>query len=110
MATTTRVRMMVVISNSLKTSHPSSRLHRLALLQGVEPGVEPAGGQELLVGSDLRDEAVFDHQDLVHVPHQPELVGDYEGSAPLGQSAPAVLDGARRLGVEAGLGLVQHQD
>src|SRR5215211_484797 len=110
MATATRVRRMVRISNSLKTLHLSSRLHRVALLQGVEPGVEPAGGQELLVGSDLCDAAVFDHQDLVHVPHQPELVGDDEGGAPLGQSAPAVADGARRLGVEAGLGLVQDQD
>jgi hypothetical protein len=45
-------------------------LHRVALLQSVEPGVEPAGGQELLVGAYLRDAAVLDHQDLVHVPHQ----------------------------------------
>jgi hypothetical protein len=35
MATATRVRTMVRISNSLKTSHPSSRLHGVALLQGV---------------------------------------------------------------------------
>src|SRR5215211_9374779 len=110
MATATRVRRMVRISNSLKTLHPSSRLHRVALLQGVEPGVEPAGGQELLVGSDLGDAAVFDHQDLIHAAHQPELVGDDEGGAPFSEGTPAVLDGARRLGVEAGLGLVQDQD
>src|SRR5215216_3741476 len=85
-------------------------LDRVALLQGVEPGVEAAGGQELLVGSDLRDAAVLDHQDLVHVPHQPELVGDDEGGASLGQGPPAVLDGVRGLGVEAGLGFVQDQD
>ena len=46
------------------------RLHRIALLQGVEPGVEPAGGQELLVGANLRDVPVLDHEDLVHAPHQ----------------------------------------
>jgi hypothetical protein len=62
------------------------------------------------VGSDLCDAAVFDHQDLVHAPYQPELVGDDEGGAPLGEGAPALLDGARRLGVEAGLGLVKDQD
>src|SRR5215217_9726802 len=99
---------MVSTSNSLKLS--SLRLNRVALLQGVEPGVEPAGGQELLVGSDLCDAAVLDNQDLIHVAHQPELVGDDESGAPFGEGPPAVLDGARRFGVEAGLGLVQDQD
>src|SRR5215210_5717629 len=108
MATATRVRTMVRISNSLKSSS-SLRLHRVALLQDVEAGVEAAGGEELLVGAGLRDAAVLDHEDLVHVPHEPQLVGDDEGGAPLGERAPAVLDGARGLGVEAGLGLVQDQ-
>jgi hypothetical protein len=49
----------------------SLRLHRVALLQDVEAGVEPAGGQELLVGARLCDAAALDHEDLVHVPDQP---------------------------------------
>jgi hypothetical protein len=60
------------------------RLHRVAFLQGVEPGVKPAGGQELLVAACFRDVSIFDHEDLVHVPHQPQLVGDDEGGAALG--------------------------
>jgi hypothetical protein len=41
MATTTIVRMMVRISNSLKTLYLP---YRVALLEGVEPGVEAARG------------------------------------------------------------------
>jgi hypothetical protein len=49
----------------------SLRLHRVALLQDVEAGVEPAGGQEILVGACLCDAAALDHEDLVHVSNQP---------------------------------------
>src|SRR5215204_7038083 len=108
MATTTMVRTTHSIISSLMDS--SSRLHAIALLQGVEPGVEAARGQELLVGAVLRDAAVLDHEDPIYVAHQPELVGYDEGGAAPGQDAPIVLHGARRLGVEAGLGLVQDQD
>src|SRR5215208_1252118 len=93
---------------------PGERLTLLervaALLQGVEPGIEAVGGQELLVSAVLRDPAAFDHEDPVHVPDQPELVRDDEGCPPCGQRAPVVLDCARRLGVQPGLGLVQDQD
>src|ERR671910_208555 len=108
MATTAMVRMMQSTSSSLMAS--SSWLYGVAFLQGVEPGVEAALGQELLVGAVLRDAAVLDHEDPVHAAHQPELVGYDEGCAVPGQGAPVVLHGARRLGVEAGLGLVQDQD
>ena len=47
------------------------RLNRVAFLQGVEPCVEAAGGQELIVASCFCDVTVVDHEDLVHVPHQP---------------------------------------
>src|SRR5918994_4597569 len=108
MATTTMVRMMQSTSSSLKD--PSSRLHAVALLQSVEPGVEALRGQELFVGAVLRDAAILEHQDSVHVAHEPELVRYDEGSAAFGQGAPALLDGVRGLGVEPGLGLVQDQD
>src|ERR687898_120891 len=108
MATTTMVRMMQSTSSSLKD--PSSRLHAVALLQGVEPGVEALRGQELFVGAVLRDAAILEHQDSVHAAHEPELVRYDEGSAAFGQGAPALLDGVRGLGVEPGLGLVQDQD
>src|SRR5918997_1958978 len=109
MATTTMVRTTHSIISSLMDS-TSSRLHAVALLQGVEPGVEAARGQKLLVGAVLRDAAVLDHEDPVHAAHQPELVGYDEGGASLRERAPALLHGARGLGVEAGLGLVQDQD
>src|SRR5918998_886281 len=108
MATTTMVRTMQSISSSLKNF--SSRLYGIALLQGVEPRVQAVGGQKLLVGAVLCYAAVLDHEDPLHAAHQPELVCNDEGGAALGQGAPALLDGARRLGVEAGLGLVQDQD
>src|SRR5918997_2988018 len=108
MATTAMVRMMQSISSSLMGS--SSRLYGVAFLQGVEPGVEAVRGQELLVGAGLDDAAVFDHEDPVHAANQPELVGYDEGGASLRERAPALLHGARGLGVEAGLGLVQDQD
>src|SRR5918999_1368760 len=92
MATTAIVRMMQSTSSSLMGS--SSRLYGVAFLQGVEPGVE----------------AVRGHEDRVHAAHQPELVGYDEGGASLRERAPALLHGARGLGVEAGLGLVQDQD
>src|ERR671917_1268709 len=100
--------MMHSMSSSLMG--PSSGLYGVALLQGVEPGVEAIRGEELLVGAGLRDAAVFDHEDPVHAAHQPELVGYDEGGAALRERAPALLDCARGLGVEAGLGLVQDQD
>jgi hypothetical protein len=50
---------------------PSLRLHRVALLQDVEAGVETTVGQELIVGANFCDAAVFDHEDLVHVSNQP---------------------------------------
>jgi hypothetical protein len=39
MAATTRVRTMLMMSNSLKTSRSSLQPHRVTLLQGVEAGV-----------------------------------------------------------------------
>src|ERR687893_3179520 len=96
--------MMHSMSSSLMG--PSSGLYGVALLQGVEPGVEAIRGEELLVGAGLRDAAVLDHEDPVHAAHQPELVGYDEGGASLRERAPALLHGARGLGLEAGLGLV----
>ena len=74
-------------------------------MEGEEPGVEAAGGGELLVGAGLGDAALFEDQDLVHVPHQPELVGDDEGGPACREIAPALLDRVRGLGVQARLGL-----
>src|SRR3712207_1063425 len=108
MATTTRVRTTLRIISSLMGS--SSRLYGVALLQGVEPGVEAVRGKELLVGAVLHHATVLDHEDPLDAAHQPELVGDDEGGTALGQGAPALLDGARRLGVKARLGLVQDQN
>jgi hypothetical protein len=45
------------------------RLDGVAFLEGEEPGVEAAGGDEVLVGAGLGDAALFEDQDLVHVPH-----------------------------------------
>src|SRR5215218_797510 len=98
MATTTIVRRMVRIRSSLTGF--SLRLHGVAFLQGVEAGVETAGGQEVVVGAYLRDAAFVYHQDLVDVSDQPELVGYDEGCAPLREGTPAVLDSARGLSVE----------
>ena len=61
------------------------------------------------MGARLGDAAVFDHEDRIYAPDQPELVGDDERGSPLCQGPPALLDGGG-LGVEAGLGLVQDQD
>src|SRR5918993_288806 len=61
------------------------------------------------MGARLGDAAVFDHEDRIYAPYQPELVGDDEGGASFCQGPPALLDGGRGLGVEAGLGLVQDQ-
>src|SRR5215210_4588396 len=99
--------MTLSIISSLKGS--SSRLDGVALLQGVEPGVEAVRGKELLVGAVLSDAAVLDHEDPVHAAHQPELVRDDEGGAAPGEGAPVVFHSARRLGVQASLGLVQDQ-
>src|SRR5918998_2765838 len=112
MATATAVKTTHITSISLKGSPPETllRLHRVAFLQGVEPGVEAAGGDQLLVRAALGDAAVFYDQDLIHAPDQPELVGYDEGRPPIGQGAPALLDGGGGLGVETRLGLVQDQD
>src|SRR5918998_6544732 len=104
------VRTMLRISNSLKASRSSLRPDGVALLQGVEASVEPVAGDELLVGARLGDAAFIDNQDPVDVPHEPELVGDDEGGTTLRERAPALLDGARRLGVETRLRLVEDQD
>src|SRR5215207_1853410 len=61
------------------------------------------------MGARLGDAAIFDHEDRIYAPDQPELVGDDEGGASFGQGPPALLHGGRGLGVEAGLGLVQDQ-
>src|SRR5215213_6661159 len=62
------------------------------------------------MGARLGDAAIFDHEDRIYAPDQPELVGDDEGGTSFCQGPPALLDGGRGLGVEAGLGLVQDQD
>src|SRR5215210_3352891 len=97
------------MSNSLKGS-PPLRLHGVALLQGVQPRVEALRGDELFVGSGLGDAAFFDHEDRIHAPDEPELVGDDEGGASFCKGPPALLDGGRGFGVETRLGLVQDQD
>src|SRR5918992_2099726 len=108
-ATATAVRTTLRISSSLKGS-PPLRLHGVALLQRVEPRVEAVRGDEVFVGACLGDAAVFDHEDRIYAPDQPELVGDDEGGASFCQGPPALLDGSGGFGVEAGLGLVQDQD
>src|ERR687889_423661 len=62
------------------------------------------------MGARLGDAAVFDHEDRIYAPDQPELVGDDERGPPFCQGPPALLDGGGGLGVESGLGLVQDQD
>src|SRR3954447_10903707 len=107
--TATAVRTTLRMSISLKGS-PPLWLDRVAFLQGVEPGVEAARGYQLFVGARLGDAAVLENEYRVNAPDQPELVCDDEGGASFGQDPPALLDGGRCLGVEAGLGLVQDQD
>src|SRR5215203_2696087 len=62
------------------------------------------------MGARLGDGAVFDHEDRIYAPDQPELVGDDERGPPFCKGPPALLDGGGGLGVESGLGLVQDQD
>src|ERR671921_531760 len=62
------------------------------------------------MGARLGDGAVFDHEDRIYAPDQPELVGDDERGPPFCQGPPALLDGGGGLGVESGLGLVEDQD
>src|SRR5215210_1292718 len=103
------VRRTLSIINSLKTF---SLMHGVAalLLKGVEPGVEAARGDQLVVGSRFRDPAVFEDQDLVDVSDQPELMSDNEGSTSLRELTPVLVDGLGGLGVEARLGFVEDQD
>src|SRR5215212_1797731 len=97
-------------------SQALSRVHSLAhrvpalLLKGVKSGVEAVGRDKLFVGAALGNPAIFDDEYPVHVPDQPEFVGDNEGSAAFGQYAPALLYRFGGLGVEAGLGLVENQN
>src|SRR5918998_5576266 len=109
MATATAVITTLRISSSLKDS-PPLRLHGVALLQGVEPRVEAVRRDQVFMGARLGDAAVLDHEDRIHAPDQPELVGDHEGGASFCQGPPALLDGGGGFGVEAGLGLVQNKD
>jgi hypothetical protein len=59
-------------------------LYRLAVLEGIEPSVEAARSDELLVGSFFCDAAVFDNEDLVYILDQAQLVSDDEGGAASG--------------------------
>jgi hypothetical protein len=79
-------------------------------LQGVEPRIEAVRGDKVFMGARLGDAAVFDHEDRIYAPDQPELVGDYERGPSFCKSPPVPLDGGGSLGVESGLGLVQDQD
>src|SRR5215207_2196292 len=103
------VRTTLRISSSLKGS-PPLRLHGVALLQRVKPRVEAVRRDKVFMGARLGDGAVFDHEDRIYAPDQPELVGDDEGGVSFCQDPPALLDGGGGLGVESGLGLVQDQN
>src|SRR5918993_506633 len=110
MTTTTIVRMTLKTISSLKEIRSLTYGVPALLLKGVEPGVEAVRGDELVVGSFFRDSAVFKDQDLVHVPDQPQLVGDNEGGTALGEHSPVGIDSLGGLGVESCLRLVEDQD
>ena len=50
-------------------------------LGAVELGVEPAGGEQLVVAAPLDDAAVVDDEDLVGLAHRRQPVGDHERGA-----------------------------
>src|SRR3712207_1638893 len=71
--------------------------------------VEAARGEELAVCAAFNDASSVEHQDLVHVLHTHEPVGDDEGGAAMHQLVCGVQQPALRYGVEVGGRLVEHE-
>ena len=79
-------------------------------LQRGELGVEPAVGEQAVVGALLDDAALIHDQDAVGGADRGEAVGDDEGGAPLHQPVEGLLHLALALGVERRGRLVEEQD
>lgn len=82
--------------------------HRL--LGRPHAGVEPAGGDEVVVAAALGNPPLVEHQDLVDVGDGVQAVGDDDHGALAGELRDRGLDLRLVLGVGEGGGLVQDQD
>jgi hypothetical protein len=76
----------------------------------VQLGVQPAGGEQLLVGAALHDLAVVEHQDLVGVRDRREPVRDDDRGAPPEGRVECGLHERLVLGVEVTGRLVEDHD
>ena len=79
-------------------------------LGGVQAAVEPAGGQELGVGTLFHDPAVIEDDDAVRATDGCQAVGDDEGGTTTGQIGKCVLDRALGFRIEGGGGFVQDEN
>ena len=102
-------------SGSMLDYNPSSRLggeHRLLIaeLQVVQPAIEPAGAEQLVVRAPLHHPSRVEHHDLVRVAHGGQTVRDHQ-HGPLGhEPVDRLLHQPLRLGVQRAGGLVEDQD
>ena len=80
------------------------------VVQPVEPMVEAAPRQELPVCAGLDDAALVQHDDPVGAANRGEAVGDHHAGASFQQRFQRVLDLTFGIAVDAGGGLVEHQD
>jgi len=88
------------------------RLHRKTrgLLVGHEPGIDATGVDQVGVGTDFDEVAVFKNQDAVSADDAGEAVGDNEGGPALHEAVEGLLNEGFVLGVHAGQGLIEYED
>ena len=79
-------------------------------LQRKQLGVAPAPAQQLLVGANLHELAVFDDQDAVGHADGAEAVADEDGGFAQGQLLEALEDFVLGAGIEGGGGLVEDEE
>ena len=79
-------------------------------LQSVQPGIAPAGGDELLMRALLDDAAVLNDHDAVAGFDGREPVRNDKAGAALAQHAQRLLDAALRFRVERGGRFIQNQN
>ncbi|CAN4000066.1 Bifunctional chorismate mutase/prephenate dehydratase, partial [Dysosmobacter welbionis] len=84
-------------------------LDRLVVVR-PHPGIEAAGGGQLLMGALLHDAALLQHQNLVRTHDGGQAVGDHDNGAATGQLGERFLDQSLVLGVRKGGRLIEDHD
>src|SRR5664280_2834789 len=79
-------------------------------LRGVQLGVQPAGGEELVMGPALDDPAALDDEDLIGGTDRRQPVRDHDRRTTLHRLVQRPLNRDLRLGVEMSRCLVEHDD